>query len=482
MAAFSIGYLGDPDNRPQPESLGTSVMLRSLGPEPNDALLIDGSAAGRIADTELRGFLDAGKPVGLIRPNDATLARLRTLTGHAPLTPVELALWRKRPDGAHCSCVLPMITTKGGGAGDDGVPVELPTLVRPVATTIAEAFASPPAAIDSHGMPPPAGAYYGCVSTAVHLDQSIPYPQFKGKPDDKVVRTYMQCASGSFQLDLHVYWVNGASDDAYYLVVAHQTGSVFAGYMLADGKNNQGFFQTSLALYIRAGALSGLTREAYSPSTAKGSIATHLQTQMLLWGLAGSGEGAIRFTAEYDNQIEWPSWAMLDHTHDTTCCWVGYQSDVWNVLQHPPESWSNDAAFASSLFQSNGHVRAMPDQSKGSIAFDTIASFIVRPPVFAMPNPCQASPPPPCTVRFAAEVAAQTVLFHNKDGCRAARGNHERDGFWRTNSGSLNAEYELSRIAVMTGHTRYKGSQLSGRPASRWPIITRALHSTTTRN
>jgi len=214
--------------------------------------------------------------------------------------------------------------------------------------------------------------------------------------------------------------------------------------------------------------LDGLTREAYSPSTiAKGGIATHLKTQMLLWSLTNSGEGAIHFTADYGNQIEWPNWAMLDRTHDATCSWVGYQSDVWNVLQHPPETWSNNAAFASSLFQGNGHVRAMPDQSKASIAFDTIASFVVRPPVFTMPNPCQASSPPPCTVRIAADVAAQTVLFHNKDGCRAARGGHERNGFWRTNSGSLNTEYELSRIATKTKHARHHGNQLSRRPLSR---------------
>ena len=449
MAAFALGYLGDPNNRPDPETLGHSVVLQPPASETNNGFLVDGSAAGKISEGDLRGMLDSGKPVGFTEPNDGVLANLRKLTGLAPQTSVPFIVWRKQANGAyHCS-ILPEITLTGGGAGDEGATTNLPTTVRSATTTIGDAFTSRLAAAASSGMIPPAGTYYGLASTTVHLGQSIPYPEFNNKPDDKTVKTYLQSASGSYQLDVHVYWVNGASDDAYYFVVAHQWGSIFAGSMLADGNNNQGFFQGSLLLNISA---SGRIAESYSPSTmAKGGIVTNLQRQMLLWGLTQNGVGPLPFTAVYGNQIEWPNWAMLDLTHDIYCAWRGYQSDVWNVLQHPPETWSGNASFAGDLFLDNGHVRPMPEQSKGAIAFDVISSFVVRPPASWMPNPVQASAPPESTIQIASSVSPQLLLFHNKDGCLGARGHHERNVFWRSASAYSNQVYDLQRIAVKVG-------------------------------
>ena len=441
MTEIKIGYLGRADIRPSPAQLGNAVISET--PDASSNILLDARSA---ADGDLlRTSLEAGKAVGVLRPTPEALDQLRAITGRVPDGPAEMLVCRRLGRGGYGTVVVPMLTQSGGGAGDDGAVREEPKLTRPAVGTVAEAFAASLGGAEGQGLVPPAFSYFGYAPSIVPISYDMSYPEFNGKPDDKVVDKQTQRATGSFLSELFVYWVNGSKTTAYYVVIARLSGAVGAGSLLADGKDNQGFFQADLNLSVTVNAGGPLVASTHSPTTTgPGQIISTLQVPMVLWAATNNGVGPVAFTATSANQFTWPSWSILDRSQNNAQ-WYGYQSDVWNVLQHPPETWG--PSWNGDLFQ-DGHVRTMPDQSKGSVAFDMISAFMVQPPAFVMPANPQGSAPPPCTVSVTASAFSTAVLFHSPDGCLGARGSRQRNMFSRYNAGALNTLCDLDKIAV----------------------------------
>jgi hypothetical protein len=157
----------------------------------------------------------------------------------------------------------------------------------------------------------------------------------------------------------------------------------------------------------------------------------------------------VDFTATYGNVINSPSWALVDKANNEYAFWTSYQKAVWDVQQYPPENYNN--SYRNMLFR-DGKVIQMPDQSKGSLSFDTIAGWVIEAPAFVMPDKPQGSAPPSCPILIVREAGRTFVLFHSPDGCLGARGSRQYNMFWQSGgTGQPSFQVDLKDIAVRVG-------------------------------
>ena len=101
MSASPIGFIGDLNSSRASELKSALNLVSTEDGLAAGGLLVD-SATGTTLDSDpARRYLQAGKPVGFIAPNDATLRQVQALAGHGPDGPVEFLLLRPRGDGAY---------------------------------------------------------------------------------------------------------------------------------------------------------------------------------------------------------------------------------------------------------------------------------------------------------------------------------------------------------------------------------------------
>lgn len=427
-------------------------------------LLVDAANGAALDSALVRRHLELNIPVGLITPNRVSLHQVQALAGHGPQGPLHFLALRRRDDGAyHMIEISPTKSVTGGGAGDCGHPVAAgatktqgarqPEIGSVGTSHIASAFATLLGGATVTGLQSPLGTYGGYVRAAKSWTYELGYPAFNDKPDDRAAQTRDQSVSGSLNTDIYAFWVNGAVNTAYYVLIVRNSGTLSNGLLLANGDHNQGFFHYNnvvlSSLYVE-GINQKLTASTHSPTTSgAGPIVTSLQVPMTLWGSVPGGVGPIDFRAEYASVANSPSWSLIDKSGSDSVMWQAYQSAVWDTLRYPPDEYTD--AYRDILFH-DGKVIPMPDQSKGSITFDTIAAYVIEAPAFVMPSEPQSSAPPSCPVVINTEVDRGFTLFHSPDGCLGALGSHRYNVFWRSGGGHPPSyRVDLQKVARKVG-------------------------------
>ena len=410
----------------------------ALGAGAADGLLLDGSAASAADEAAVKAGLDSGKLLAVASPGDAILQILLKLTGQSPGPGAPLVTYRRSAGRAGYDCTLlpPLKLTSSAYSESGGVagpaPESSPT--PEIGPALVTALNAPSGAglvggtLSTAGLVPPPGALAGYTNCTFPITFTWDYPSINNIPDDSTVGTNNQVVTNQFTNEFYVYWVNGSTaSQPYYVVILRQTGPMALGNVVANNSNSRGWFQGYFQLLPNSvndangnPLTNGASLDAYAPTTATGgSASVGIQESMWLYARTQSGMGPVQFTAQVNDFLELPDWAVLDQTSGTSTAWEYYQTGTWNTVTNPYNDFPN---WWAQVYGDHDYVDPMPDASYGSIQYEGYTVWRLTSPLFTPPTTFPYNPPPPLSVQFKGSGEQTVFLLHNIAGCLGAEG------------------------------------------------------------
>lgn len=427
----TIGFLGNPSGALAGQ-LSDHVTLKPFSGSLEDeqqGLLIDGETATDLDKNVLQQVLTSGRLLAISNPTSEHTQSLTALTGQAPSPGVPLVTYKKVGDkaGYHCVLVPDGKTTTTRLASDSQAAEECSLqsdvqvgvhLVNALSDSATIGLAPP-------GLVPPQGSMCGYSSFLCPCPWDPGYPNINGAWDDNSAQQNTQPVNDQFLTEFFIYWVNGGNAP-YYLVIVRQTGPMSIGSPRVNNQNSRGWFQLSYQLTPNTLMSNGnpITAGAqlvdYSPKTASNSaqLPVMMQVPMTLNATSPNGSGPVPFTATVASTLDYSNWGIIDQSSGAATAWEGYQTSGWNPIQYPQADantwWAN--------VYTNGNVVAMPDQSFGSIDFETVTCWQFAPPLFTAPTTSPFNPPSSIGVSFFGGWTHSLGFIHNHPGCHGAAG------------------------------------------------------------
>jgi hypothetical protein len=389
-----------------------------------DAVVVDGSTTAALDENLIRGALDGNALVGIASPTAAHLKTIQKLTGSAPGGTPRLVTVRKSKNGKgyDTTCLSPGKIT-GKGDVDLAPPPQQNLSVGSALQTALHSQQPVGDAISQLGAP--SGAYSG-VSRQTNGTSWTSVSLTCDKNGSGKTQTNNQ----SYYSEAYVYWVNGGTNAAYYIVICRVYGSVTAGTPAGSvvsplAAASEGYTNT----YATIGPMritdsngnpyAGCTRVDYSPGAsdvpANGVITTQTSQTMVLGADTDDGNGAIKIVAAFQDPVSNPGWGVNVNTGSLLYPgWTMYQHDGFNF------GVPNSNFYA--LYDSSDNVFPYPSTSFYSVNFDALAVWQITDPSF--PSQGQFSAPVSLPVQLSGYVDHGVMQIHGRKGC-TTNNNHQ---------------------------------------------------------
>lgn len=352
--------------------------------ETADVTLIDCSASNA---GSLKEALAAGTPVLLYKPDQAALASLEELTGHAAPAGTDILGIRQvsTPQGAAGYEILDgsdLPVTSGTAASDEPAPAAAPpaSLADRVAALAARlrVTAAPHALLaGTNNYTPPVGAKYWHVTNAWGPDTRT-----IGHGDDVNVRNKLngsvQAQTPSFMVtaDLHIYYTDDPQPS--YIVIAKYQATAAAGYRLANTGDARGYFLSKIymdfQLEVSGGNLTPLDHIPRNFDGAEGAAFGLTAPQMQLKVKSDRGISVVNFQPEDSVIFSTKGWGIKDESAGNRVKICFHQKEGWNAWAKVRDAFGSwwPEAFGGNY---NGHVNGMADASFSTITTQAVGAW-----------------------------------------------------------------------------------------------------------